>query len=361
MGDTALSSLLVNLSFLSPKPTGISIYARSLVPHLRSLHPTLLTAQYFPSQPCYHIPDNLTPEQGSRGHFSRLIWTQFQLPKIYQKLKGNLLFSPVPEAPLFSGCRSVVMVHDLIPLRFPRRFAPLTLYARHYVPQVLNQATHIICNSAATAEDIQRFYQVPAHKITSILLAYDENHFRFLDLPTENYFLYLGRIDPYKNVSQLIEAFAAIPSKKECELWIAGPGDRRYLPALEAQVKQLNLSHRVKFLDYVPHDKLPALLNRAIALVFPSLWEGFGLPVLEAMACGTPVITSNLSSLPEVTGDAALLIDPQSVSQITAAMEEMFDDRALRMQLRHRGLARAKTFSWSKTGQETARVLEKYL
>ena len=102
------------------------------------------------------------------------------------------------------------MVHDLIALRFPKRFSPLTLYARYYMPQVLRQAQHIICNSVSTAKDIVRFYQIPAHKITPILLAHDAANFRFLDLPTQNYFLYLGRIDPYKNVQRLLTAFAQV-------------------------------------------------------------------------------------------------------------------------------------------------------
>ena len=253
------------------------------------------------------------------------------------------------------------MAHDLIPLRFPQRISPLKLYSRYYVPQVLNQAEHIICNSVATANDITNFLNIPSRKITPILLAYDDEHFRFLNLPTQNYFLYIGRSDPYKNLQRLIAAFAAITPQSDVELWIAGAGDRRYTPGLQAQIQELGISARVKWLNYVPYAELPRLINQAIALVFPSLWEGFGLPVLEGMACGTPVITSNLASLPEVAGDAALLVNPYSVEAIREAMQMLVNDPTVRSQLRERGLARAAQFSWAKTGQATVEVLSRYL
>lgn len=254
------------------------------------------------------------------------------------------------------------MVHDLIPLRFPRRFSPLTLYARYYVPQVLRQAQHIVCNSVSTADDITRFYQVPAHKITPILLAHDAKNFRFLDLPTQNYFLYLGRIDPYKNVQRLLTAFAQVSlDNPTTQLWFSGPADRRYQPALTAQVAELGLMDRVKFLGYVPYAELPQLMNQAIGLVFPSLWEGFGLPVLEAMACGTPVIASNLSALPEVVGDAGLLVDPYNVESIAAAMRQLLRDKQLWQHCRTASLARASQFSWVQTGQATIEVLQQFL
>lgn len=368
---THSNDLSVNLSFLMTKPTGITTYSANLLPYLQALDPTLLVSKTLIEAAYYQdrigdsrqffIPAGMTPEQGTRGHFSRLIWTQFQLSKIYRQLKSQLLFSPIPEAPLFSQCRYVVTVHDLIPLRFPKRFSPLTPYFYYYIPQVLTQAQHILCNSVATAEDIVQFFKIPARKITPILLAHDATNFRFLDLPTSNYFLYLGRCDPHKNVSRLITAFATLPKHLDCELWIAGPSDPRYHPVLMAQAEELGVRQQLKFLDYVPYSELPVVINRAIALVFPSLWEGFGFPVLEAMACGTPVITSNLSSLPEVTGDAALLVDPYNPTAIATAMTTVVSDTTTRQQLRDCGLQRANQFSWAKTGLATVEVLRQFL
>ena len=401
-----LNPILVNLSVLLSQPTGITNYALNLLPYLQPLEPTLLTAQTFKPFNCYPVPANLTPAQGSKGHLRRLLWTQFTLPAIYHELNASVLFSPIPEAPLHVNCRFVVMVHDLIPLRFPKPYSPLTPYFRHYIPQVLAQAQHIVCNSAATAKDIAAFYSIAAAKISPIPLAYDPVRFRPLSssaqkseswarnsegtcsgVPPERnvpfpriegragvfsgsrfeqaqrqppYFLYVGRHDPYKNLHRLIDAFAAMAKCQDYQLWLVGPPDRRYTPLLEAQAHERGLSNQVKFLNYVPDRQLPQIINEAIALVFPSLWEGFGLPVLEAMACGTPVITSNLSSLPEVTGEAALLIDPYSIPDITAAMEAIAQNNGLRSRLSQLSLQRASQFSWAKTGQATAEILRRF-
>ena len=358
--------LLINLSFVFSKPTGISNYATNLFPYLQALNPILLTAQSVDNYTCHPVPSNLTPAQGSKGHLQRLLWTQWQIPKIYREKRSHLLFSPVPEAPLWSGCRYIITVHDLIPLRFPRNLSPLTNYFRYYLPQVLAQAEHIISVSETTAKDITKFFDIPSDKITPILHGYDCDRFRFLNLPTREsmgespYFLYFGRPDPSKNLPRLITAFAALKNS-DSELWLVGPSDRRYTPFLKVQAEHLGIGDRVRFLEYVPAVELPIIINQAIALVFPSLWEGFGFPVLEAMACGTPVITANTSSLPEVAGDAALLINPENLGEITAAMQAILGDGSLRSHLRQAGLDRANQFRWKKTGQATAAVLEKYL
>jgi glycosyltransferase involved in cell wall biosynthesis len=360
-GFASESGLLVNLASLMTRPTGISTYALNLLPHLQALDPTLLTAQPLPAYRCYPTPAKLTAEQGIQGHLKRLVWTETDLPKISQQLKAKLLFSPLPEAPLLSPSRYVVMVHDLIPLKLPNLRSPLTLYNRFLVPRILENALHILCNSTATADDLTQLLKIPAGKITPILLAYDQQHFQWLDLPTDQYFLYLGRHAPHKNLSRLIAAFASVAQDQDSQLWLAGEPDRRYTPRLKAQIASLGLTSQVKFLDYIAYADLPRLINQAIALVFPSLWEGFGLPVLEAMACGTPVITSNLSSLPEVAGEAALLVNPDQVDELAEAMRMIVNDAGLRSQLRQAGLRRAKQFSWAKTGQATVELIKQYL
>ncbi|ACK68490.1 glycosyl transferase group 1 [Gloeothece citriformis PCC 7424] len=357
-------NLLVNLSFLLSQPTGLATYAGNLFPYLKSLEPTLLTANKIDNFNCVPVPPNLTQAQGTKGNIQRLLWTEFQLPKLYHHLKTSLLFSPIPEAPIYSNCRFVVTVHDLIPLRFPRRFSALTLYCRYYLPQVLAQAEHIICDSVATKKDLQTFFSLPDTKITPVLLAYDKTHFRPLPKDTQPstipYFFYIGRHDPYKNLHRLITAFAKLPNYQDYQLWIAGSSDPRFTPLLKTQTDELGLSEQIKFLDYLPYEQLPQILNQALALVFPSLWEGFGLPVLEAMGCGTPVITSNLSSLPEVAGDAALLVNPYKVEEITAAMEALATDAQLRSRLSQQSLHQASQFSWQKTAQETVEVLTRH-
>lgn len=355
--------LLVNLAFLPERPTGWATYSLNLLkslplPELTAISPSPLTGNI----KTYPSSSGLTTEAGAKGHLKRLLWTQLYLPKIYQRLQAQLLFSPIPELPIRTSFRAIATIHDLIPLHFPQWFSQAQkLYCRYYIPAGLRQAEHIICNSEATAQDVVRFCGISAKKLTAIPLAYDANNFRHLQLPQKNYFLFLGRHNPHKNPQRLVSAFAALPNHSDYELWFAGPADPRYTPALQAQITELGLQPQVKFLDYVPYAELPQLLNQAIALIFPSLWEGFGLPVLEAMACGTPVITSNLASLPEVAGDAALLVNPYAVAELTQAMQAIATDTSVRSQLRQRGLARAAQFSWAKTGQATAEILQQYL
>lgn len=355
--------LLINLAVLFDQPTGIATYAQNVINSLASLDPILLSAQTFPNFKQYAIASDMTPAQGSMGHLRRLLWTQFKLPQIYQELKADLIYSPLPEAPLYRKSRYVVMAHDIIPLRFPRRTSPLTNYFRYVVPQVLDQAEHIICNSQATAQDLIDYYQIPSQKITPILLGYDTSNF----YPREQspnleapYFLYLGRQDPYKNLAGLIKAFAMIPHQ-EYHLAIAGSTDSRFTLPLQQQAEELGISDRVKWLNYLSYQELPVVISNAIALVMPTYWEGFGLPVLEAMACGTPVITSNLASLPEITGDAAILIDPKQTKSISSAMVEISQDQAMRSQLSKLGIQQAQKFSWAKTGSKTKAVLQQFL
>ncbi len=353
--------MLINLSLLMQQPTGISTYALNLVPHLKALSPTLLTAQAekFPGFDTVETPADLTPEFGSRGHVARLWWTQTALPRLYRSRQCRLIFSPVPEMPLWQGCRTVAMVHDFIPLRFPRWNSPLSNYFRLVVPQVVQQAVHLVCNSESTAADIMRFGGVKGDRITPIPLAYAADHFRPLDLPRQNYFLYLGRQERYKNLGPAIAALAQM-AQTDCELWIAGASDSRFTPLLQAQARELGVAERVKFLAYVPYEDLPRLINQAQALVFPSLWEGFGLPVLEALGCGTPVIAGPVAALPEVGGEAVLWVDVRQAGAIAHAMDRILREPRLQQQLSAAGLKQAQKFSWAETGAQTAAVLERF-
>ena len=363
----------VNLAYLLDRPTGTTQYALNLLPYLDALDPQYLAtpACLLPPHRYIPVPANMTAAQGTAGHLRRLAWTQFKLPRFCKPQTSQdspLLFSPIPEAPLFQKVRSVVMFHDLIPLRFPQFFGAIKHFYKYYVPQVLSQAERILCNSEATARDIVAFYRIPAQKLIPIPLAYDASHFQptstapavLSGRPTRSpYVLMLGRQAPYKNVGRVIKALANVQT--DCTLLIAGPTDARYTPELIAIAKALNIQSRIQFLSYVPYEQLPGLLSGARGLIFPSLWEGFGLPVLEAMACGTPVICSEVSALPEVAGDAAMLVDPYSVSAIASAINQLLTDDTLYQQLQTAGLKRAKQFSWEKTGQATVEILRQHL
>ncbi|WP_008318762.1 glycosyltransferase family 4 protein [Leptolyngbya sp. PCC 6406] len=361
------NSLLVNLSVLSSKPTGLSNYSFNLSKVIcTSKATTFLSHQKpdfikVPSQ-WIQIPNGLNTDFGKIGHLKRLLWLQFILPKIFKKLSSTLLFSPVPEAPIYTDVRHVITVHDIIPLRFSaKHFSPLKTYFKHYVPTVLNYAEHILADSEATAQDLRSFYDISLSKVTVIPLSYDADNFRFLDLPTQDYFVYLGRFDLHKNLKRIIAAFFESNLYKNYKLHLVGSLQSPYLPELKAYIQDLGLTDAVLFFDYISYQDLPVVLNQSLALVLPSLWEGFGLPVLEAMACGTPVITSNISSLPEVAGDAAILVDPYNVAEIADAMKAIATNSQLRKELRYKGLKRAAQFSWEKTARLTMEVLYQHM
>lgn len=356
--------LLTNLAYCLKKPTGTTTYAQNLLPYLDRLPSRYLSALPLPGeldQKRIPVPADMTAADGMGGHAKRLWWTQTQLPKLFRENEGSLLFCPIPEAPKGQGIPYVMTVHDLIPLRFYRPWAAMHFYSRFYMPGLLAEARHIICNSQATADDVMHFFGCSAKDISVIPLAYDESRFRWLDLPTSNYFLCLGRSAPHKNWGRVLSAFAQLPQRQDYKLWLVGPTDARFTPHLLAQARELGIIHQVKVLDFLESEELVNVINQAIALVFPSLWEGFGLPIIEAMACGTPVITSNFAPMAEVAGNAALKVDPHCTQDIAEAMERTVRQDELRLHLSTLGLKQAQNFSQECMGYATGEILKSFM
>jgi glycosyltransferase involved in cell wall biosynthesis len=358
--------LVVNLSSLTMRPTGLSVYAESIVPFLAPLKPVVLIREErvidwsvkCPAMEIVPIASNLSSDSGVKGHLRRLLWIEKTLPPIVKGYGPSILFSPVPEAPITRNIASIVMVPDFIPRRFFPRTSLGRAYNSLYGNKVLRKAMHVLTISECTAEDAWTFAGVDRSATSVIPLACDREHFKPLGLPRKNYFLFVGRCKEYKNVRTALQAFASL-QRNDLEFWVAGPPDEDFNKL--AEEFSGGEGGAVKFLPYPNYADLPALYNQAVALVFPSLWEGFGLPILEAMACGTPVITSNVSSMPEVAGTAALLVDPKSRSEIAEAMTRVADNGSLSTKLSEAGIARASEFSWAKAGQQTVDVLSRYL
>ena len=315
-------------------------------------------ASRFPNLNLEEIRDDLSSDIGSKGHARRLAWMETTLVSRLSKCSSPLLFSPVPEAPVLRRTTSVVTVHDFTPLRFFARTRPLFQYTKHYVPKVLGSAEAILCVSEATAQDAVRLAGADRRRITVTPLACDTNHFKPLGLSRKNYFLYIGQFKPYKNIRMALEAFARL-GEPGIEFWLAGPSD----PGFDELVAEFRDRRGlpVRFLAYPPFASLPTLMNQAIALVFPSRWEGFGLPILESMACGTPVVTSTTSAMPDVAGGAAILVDPDDETGLTSAMSRILNDAILSETLSKEGLIRSSEFSWSKTAALTRSVLSRLI
>ena len=339
--------LLLNYKPVLHQPTGIGIYANAVLPALQKFE---------------HI---LVPGGGSGGskdRLKRLIWTQMQLPTLARQYRADLIFTPAPEGYLGDQVvPQILMVHDLRPL-IHAEFSMQTLYFRSWVPPLLRQCTHILTNSQFTAAEINRYIGVSQDKITVTPLGYDPKHFYYSEsfqrLHYRPYLLHIGQAYPHKNLKRLIKAFNSIAHRfPEVDLLLLGKPHPSQTIRLQKLVAEFNLLDRVIFKSYVPYSDLPNWYRGACAFVYPSLWEGFGLPILEAMACGCPVITSYGSGTQEVAKDAAILIDPYSVSDLVDAITKILLSEYEQSNLRLGGVKHSRRFNWSGTSKKLSEII----
>ena len=287
-------------------------------------------------------------------HFPiRAFYLHALLPRVLDKVQPDLCHYTNFLAPVFEDRPYVVTIHDMS-LEVLRDAHPIAkrLYTKRLVPRVAQKAKLIITNSEYSKWEIVKHLGISENRIRVTPLAASREFKPVTVFSGGNpYFLYVGNLEPRKNIERLIEAFARMPGKLH-QLVIVG--DRWYHGgAAEVKARGLGLNGRVKFLGYVPREDLPALFSGAAAFVYPSLLEGFGLPVVEAMACGAPVITSDNSSMKEVAGGAAVLVDPLDVRALTEALVKVSEDQQLRRDLSAKGLKRAADFSWHQTARLT--------
>jgi glycosyltransferase involved in cell wall biosynthesis len=314
------------------------------------------------------LAPNIRGVISTAGNYS--VSEQFAIPSIVRREQADVFHAPHYVLPPLVSCPSVVTIHDCIHLMFPQylpnRFA--YTYARAFMWTATHRSAHVLTVSEASKRDILRFYRIPPDKITVAYNAIDE---RFNRMPAaediarvkerfqlhDPFVLYVGNIRPHKNIERLIEAFALVRTGPlaNTKLLIIGDEISKY-PTLRRAVHRGKLHKHVRFLGFVGGDTLAALYRLATVFAFPSLYEGFGLPPLEAMASGTPVVTSNVSSLPEVVGDAAILVDPREPTAIAHGLRRALLDPVLRAQMRERGLARAQHYSWTRTTETILRI-----
>ena len=299
----------------------------------------------------------------------RLWWERVVLPYQLRRLKPNVYHAPfgAPPLPARCGCPVVGTVHDFIfsstvaQLRWPAH-----IYNRHLLDS-LEHATHLITDSQFVKQEAQRFIRYPAGQITPVWLGVDGHTFRPLDaavlaqvreqfkLP-EKYLLYAGTLEHRKGTDLLLQALARLmPRYPDLQLVLAGM-DHWPTSPYYAQAASLNILGQIRHLGFVERPTLAALMNLAQVFVLPSRQEGFGLPVIEAMACGAPVIATQTSSLPEVAGQAARLIPANDIEALQAAIAALWGDRQLREDYRERGQQRASEFTWERTARQTLAV-----
>lgn len=360
----------------SYRGAGISWYMVNLLKHLARMSPEFCYSAF--------LSDRAFQEPSLTLHLSRwpthrpvvrILWEQFIQPVALRRAGVNLLHALAFVAPIAAPCPFVVTVYDLSFLRYPEAFRPFNRwYLSRFTAQSVRRAGAVIAISESTRQDVINLLGAAPEKVHTVYCGVGQN---FRPLPAEQvaafrakhhlpetFILFLGTLEPRKNVDGLIRAYAHWQKQDPTAppLVIAG-GKGWYYSQIFEQVKALNLTDSIRFPGYVPQDELPLWYNAASVFVYPSHFEGFGLPVLEAMACGTPVITSTAASLPEVAGSggAACLVDPLDTLALANSMRELVNRPDLRASMSAQGQARAAMFNWQKTAAQTVAVYQKVL
>ena len=357
------------------RSAGVSRYIHALLTHLPAADPGLRYTAFGVWEPNAYPGWRLRrPVWHTDSPPKRILWEQLAQPWAARRERLDLLHAPVNVGPLLSPCPQIVTLHDLSFYLYPEMFSPAKrLYQQRLSRHSLRHAAGIIAVSESTRQDAVRLLGLPQDDITVVRNgvgaemrprrgdpALDALRKRY-SLP-ERFVLSLSTLEPRKNLTLLVEAFADLAARHQVDhaLVIAG-GQGWFYETIYAAVDRLSLRDRVIFPGYVPEHDKSLWYSAADLFVYPSLYEGFGLPPLEAMACGTPVIVANTSSLPEVVGDAGVYVDPYDAEGLAGAMAALLRDPERRHTLAIAGLAQAARFSWATTAKGTAQVYRRIL
>jgi glycosyltransferase involved in cell wall biosynthesis len=304
--------------------------------------------------------------------YSWYLWHYSFFPVQLIKDKLDNYLSTMPALPIYCPSPRVVVIHDIIPIILPQTHSTrYEMIFKMEIAHALKYASGIIADSNSTKQDLVKHFHLEPSRVVVIYPGYDNKLFSPVTDEAliervmhkyeinEKYILFIGVIVPRKNIERLIKAYRLLKKKGliKHKLVIAGPKGWLY-EGIYKLVHDLELDGDIIFTGYVSDEDLPVLLSNAEVFVCPSLYEGFGIPPLESMACGTPVVVSTASSLPEVVGDAGITVDPYNVEAIAEAIHSVISDAVLQGQMRRKGLERARLFSWEKAARQTLEVLE---
>jgi len=365
----------LSTSVIQRGKTGIAQYVfallRAFLPHANENHFVLFVLEE--DLPLFEFARNkmeLVPvAEKFRPPVKNILWHQRALPQLARDLQLDVLHVPSYRRMLWSGpCPLVATIHDLAPFRVPKKYSPARMfYGRVVARRLAQRQDALIAISENTASDIRRFFDVPSDRIHVIHNGLE--HQRFFPGSREQaqaemahrhqlqkpFFLYIARLEhPGKNHVRLISAFNQFKSATGSD-WqlVFGGSDWHGAEAIHAAAQQSPFASDIRMLGFVADEQLPDLYRAAEVFVYPSLYEGFGMPPVEAMACGCPVISSTRGSLGEVVGNAAAIVDPENIDSISSVLGLLAGDAAVRERFRQAGLARAKQFDWNRTARET--------
>ena len=356
--------------------TGIGTYIVNLVSALLSVDCENRYLLFASDENASLFPQNggkvrkLTASRSVNHTALRLIWEHTILPMRLHQHKVDVFHGPTFVTPLFSPCPTVVTIADMTWFTHSEHhILAKRRYFQTLIPLVARKAHHIIAMTDNTKKDIVRILHLPEDKVTTVYCGVDSSFHPVTD-PLQlaevkrryhidgDFILFVGIIEPRKNLVRLVDAFCDLKRQGVPHtLVLAGPHGWGYAE-VAAHIRERQLDKHVHFTGPVAQEDLPVLFSAADLFVYPSLYEGFGLPPLEAMACGVPVVTSNVSALPEVVGDAGVLVDPLSVEDLRAAMWKVLSSNDLHQQLRARGFAQARRFTWENTARRTLQVYQ---
>ena len=335
-----------------------------IIINCRNLNSPFSGIQRYTQELLSRFGDCIDTVQSSASGFSGHIWEQCVLPF---KANNRLLWSPANTGPLIVS-NQIVTIHDLSVFESNEGFnSKFIAWYQYLLPRLAIRAVKIITDSEYSKNRIIELLRVDSSKVFSVPLGVDprfsestdvqiRNTLRELQIPSERFILSLGSLEPRKNLKRLLEAWAKVYDQLPDDVWLViagGAGENQVFKNLELS----KIPARVFFTGRIQDDILPILYSSALFFVYPSVYEGFGLPPLESMACGTPVITGNLSSLPEVVGDAGLMIDPYDVAELADAIVFMFENDAKRKVFAEKSVKRAKGFNWDITAEKTWNIL----
>lgn len=375
-GDEVMR-IAVNASLLDEKPGGLGVYTENVLRELSHLmgekHRYTIYTSYRDNlaRSCSNqtrfrdTPKFLQPKFGEKAALARFAWSLLILPRLVRD--DDLLYSPTHHGVLFGGVDQIITVHDVLPLKFPSQYRLQHYYFKVALPRLANRSAAIVTDSESTRQDLHRHLGIPFERIHVIHPGVDQrfqaaaSHLRNKTASDRHalkeFFLIVGASYPHKNISRALQAFRTLQAElPHFKLVIAG-GRPPYHERLKREARQLGATN-ITFLNYVSTSQLASLYGTARALLYPSLYEGFGLPPLEAMMCGCPVIAGNTSSVPEVCGDAAYYVDPSKEESLAKAMLLLATDEDAGRLLREKGWQRVQSFSWERTARQIYGVLE---